>query len=224
MDWNGEKIEAVLFDMDGVLIDSEPLWKIALVNVFKTLGFELEPMQFAKTVGLRIDQVVEYWRKVYPWENKSNEAVVQDILDELCRLIREHGAPLPGAIEIIDFLKEKRYPIALGTSSYSQVIDTVLSVLHLENAFDFVRSAQDEPYGKPHPGVYLTCADALAVDPQHCVVIEDSHNGLLSAKAARMKTVLVPEKIHTRHPYHILGDVEFENLLEVRKFFEGMMP
>ena len=109
MDWNGEKIEAVLFDMDGVLIDSEPLWKIALVHVFKNLGFELEPMQFAKTVGLRIDQVVEYWRKVYPWENRSNEDVVQDIIDEVCRLIRESGEPLPGAVEIIAFLKEKGY-------------------------------------------------------------------------------------------------------------------
>ena len=223
MDWNGEKIEAVLFDMDGVLIDSEPLWKIALVNVFKTLGFELEPMQFAKTVGLRIDQVVEYWRKVYPWEDKSNEDVVQDIIDEVCRLIRENGEPLPGAIEIIAFLKEKAYPIALGTSSYKQIIHTVLDVLNLQNAFDFVRSAEDETYGKPHPGVYLTCAATLGVDPQHCVVIEDSHNGLLSAKAARMKTILVPEKIHTRHPYHVLGDVEFENLVDVKRFFEGMM-
>jgi sugar-phosphatase len=223
MDWNGEKIEAVLFDMDGVLIDSEPLWKIALVNVFKTLGFELEPMQFAKTVGLRIDQVVEYWHKVYPWEGKSNETVVQEIIDEVCRLIRETGEPLPGAVEIIAFLKEKDYPIALGTSSYKQIIRTVLEVLNLETAFDFVRSAEDEPYGKPHPGVYLTCADALGIDPLHCVVIEDSHNGLLSAKAARMKTVLVPEKIHTRHPYHVLGDVEFDNLLEVKVFFEGMI-
>lgn len=223
MDWNGEKIEAVLFDMDGVLIDSEPLWKIALVNVFKSLGFELEPMQFAKTVGLRIDQVVEYWRQVYPWENQSNEAVVQAILDEVCRLIRETGEPLPGAIEIIQSLKENGYPIALGTSSYHQVIDTVLEVLNLEKAFDFVRSAQDEPYGKPHPSVYLSCAAALGIDPQKCVVIEDSHNGLLSAKAARMKTVLVPEKIHLPHPYHVLGDVKFDNLLEVKLFFEEMM-
>ncbi len=223
MDWNGEKIEAVLFDMDGVLIDSEPLWKIALVNVFKSLGFELEPMQFAKTVGLRIDQVVDYWRNVYPWENRSNDEVVQDILGEVCRLIRESGEPLPGAVELIQFLKEKGYPIALGTSSYHQVIQAVLEVLGLQSAFDTVHSAQDEPHGKPHPAVYLSCAAALQVDPTHCVVIEDSHNGLLSAKAARMKTILVPEKTHARHPYYVLGDVEFQNLLEVKTFFENMM-
>jgi sugar-phosphatase len=223
MDWNGEKIKAVLFDMDGVLIDSEPLWKIALVNVFKSLGFELEPMQFAKTVGLRIDQVVAYWRSVYPWENRSNDEVVNDILDEVCRLIREKGEPLLGAFEVIAFLKEKDYPVALGTSSYKQVIETVLDVLNLEKAFDFVRSAQDEPYGKPHPGVYLSCAAALGVDPQNCVVIEDSHNGLLSAKAARMKTILVPGKIHLPHPYYVLGDAKFDNLLEVREFFKGLM-
>ena len=223
MNWNGEKIEAVLFDMDGVLIDSEPLWKIALVNVFKTLGFELEPMEFAKTVGLRIDQVVEYWRKVYPWNDKTNEAVVQDILDEVCRLIRESGQPLPGAMEIIEFLKTNNYPIALGTSSYTQVIDTVLNVLKLESAFDYIRSAQDEPYGKPHPGVYLSCAMALNVDPQNCVVIEDSHNGLLAAKSARMKTILIPEKIHLPHPYQVLGDARFDNLLDALDFFKKLI-
>jgi len=223
MDWNGEEIKAVLFDMDGVLIDSEPLWKIALVNVFKSLGFELEPMQFAKTVGLRIDQVVEFWRNIYPWENKSNEAVVQDILDEVCRLIREHGKPMPGALQLINELKEQNYPIALGTSSYNQVIDNVLQVLGLESAFDFVRSAQDEPYGKPHPTVYLSCAHALGVEPQNCVVIEDSHNGLLSAKAARMKTILVPEQTHMRHAYFVLADREFQNLTEVEAFFKSLM-
>ncbi len=223
MEWNGEKIEAVLFDMDGVLIDSEPLWKIALVNVFRSLGFELEPMQFAKTVGLRIDEVVSYWRRVYPWENRSNEEVVQAIVDEVCRLIRETGSPLPGAVELINFLKEKGYPIALGTSSFHQIIETVLEVLQIAGAFDAVHSAEDEEFGKPHPAVYLSCAKSLGVGPQKCLVIEDSHNGLLSAKAARMKTILIPEKIHQPHPYAVLGDAEFENLIEAQAFFKSMM-
>lgn len=223
MEWNGEKIEAILFDMDGVLIDSEPLWKIALVNVFKSLGFELQPMQFAKTVGLRIDEVVMYWRQVYPWQNRSNETVVQNIVNEVCRLIRETGRPMPGALELIHFLKEKDYPIALGTSSFHQIIDTVLDVLQITSAFDAVHSAEDEEFGKPHPAVYLSCANSLSIAPQRCLVIEDSHNGLISAKAARMKTILVPEKIHRRHSYAVLGDAEFQNLIEVKTFFESMM-
>lgn len=219
---NGKKIEAVLFDMDGVLIDSEPLWKIALVRVFHNLGFELEPMQFAKTVGLRIDEVVAYWRQVYPWENRSNEQVVDDILNEVCHLIQERGEPLVGAIELIDFLKSRNIKIGLGTSSFHQVIQAVLQKLGMESAFESVRSAEDEQYGKPNPAVYLSCAAALGVDPSHCAVIEDSHNGLLSAKSAGMTAILVPEKIHQRHPYFVIADYEFKDLMEVKAFFEGI--
>jgi sugar-phosphatase len=93
----------------------------------------------------------------------------------------------------------------------------------IADAFDAVHSAEDEEFGKPHPAVYLSCANSLGVAPQKCVVIEDSHNGLLSAKAARMKTILVPEKIHQPHPYAVLGDAEFGSLIEVQSFFKSLM-
>ena len=119
--------DAVIFDMDGVLIDSEPLWKIAMEAVFKEVGCPLTKKDFQKTVGLRLDEVIAYWFTVVPWEKYSVEEVEAKIIARMVDLIRENGAPLPGVVETISFLKEKNMKIGLGTSSYEMLIHTVLS-------------------------------------------------------------------------------------------------
>jgi mannitol-1-/sugar-/sorbitol-6-/2-deoxyglucose-6-phosphatase len=220
MDWQKTKIEAIIFDMDGVLIDSEPLWKIAEEKVFRSIGIPLTKKDFEKTVGLRIDEVVQFWLNEFP-ENPSNpEVVTERIIREVAILIRMQGRPLEGCIEILHYLRKKGIPLAIGTSSYHHVIEAVLESLHIREFFTAIHSAEDEPYGKPHPGVYLTCAEKLGVLPTRCLVIEDSANGLLSAKAARMHTIVVPEKSHALHPYFILADEVCSSLLEVELVFE----
>jgi mannitol-1-/sugar-/sorbitol-6-/2-deoxyglucose-6-phosphatase len=220
MDWQKTKIEAVIFDMDGVLIDSEPLWKIAEEKVFRSIGIPLTKKDFEKTVGLRIDEVVQFWLNEFP-ENPSNpEVVTERIIREVAILIRMQGRPLEGCLEILNYLRRKGIPLAIGTSSYHHVIEAVLESLHIREFFTVIHSAEDEPCGKPHPGVYLTCAKKLGVLPTRCLVIEDSANGLLSAKAARMYTIVVPEKSHAPHPYFILADEVCSSLLEVKLLFE----
>ncbi len=216
MDWKGRKIEAVIFDMDGVLIDSEPLWKIAEVTVFTKLGLNLTAKNFEQTVGLRIDQVVEYWRNRFPWtQDISNDKVVDDIVNLVAQLVTERGEALPGVFDILEWLKTNNIKLGVGTSSYMRIVDAVMDKLNVAEYFEVIHSAEYEKYGKPHPGVYLTCAQKLGVSPDKCLVIEDSFNGLLAAKAASMATIVVPDKSNTPHPHLIIADLVADSLDEV---------
>ncbi len=204
---------AVIFDMDGVLIDSEPLWKIAMEEVFKSVGCPLTRQDFQKTVGLRLDEVIEYWYEHTGWLHKTPKEVESAIVQKMIELLKANGTPLKGVIETLDYLKTNGKKIGLATSSYSVLIDTVLDVLEIRNYFDFTHSAEDETHGKPHPAVYLTVANKLNTQPKNCLVIEDSLNGIISGKAARMKVVCIPEKTHTPEPKLSLADFQFDDML-----------
>ena len=207
--------EAVIFDMDGVLIDSEPVWKIAMESVFHSVGCKLTREDFQKTVGLRIDEVIAYWYKHSPWENATIEEVEQAIVQKMVALISADGKPLLGVVDTLRFLREKGLKIGLATSSYEVLIDTVLDTLDIRNYFDYTHSAENELYGKPHPAVYLTTAARLGVNPLKCLVIEDSINGVISGKAARMHVVCIPEKSHHPNPKLVLADYTFETMEEM---------
>lgn len=210
-----QDFEAVIFDMDGVLIDSEPLWKIAMEDVFKSVGCNLTRKDFQKTVGLRIDEVISYWYHHSPWEVVSKDEVERNIVLRMIELITENGSPLTGVIEMLTFLKANGLKIGLATSSYSVLINTVLDVLDIRHFFDYTHSAENEDYGKPHPAVYLTVSTFLKVQPTKCLVIEDSLNGIISGKAARMKVVCIPEKTHSPEPKLALADFQFDDMLKM---------
>lgn len=207
--------------MDGVLIDSEPLWKIAMEEVFHSVGCMITKKDFQKTVGLRIDEVISYWHEVVGWKNYSCKDVEELIIQRMVELIKENGEPLPGVMDTISYLRENEYNIGLATSSYKVLIDTVLEVLDLQDSFDFTRSAEHEEYGKPHPQVYLSVAKALDVQPTECLVVEDSLNGIISAKAARMKVVCIPEKTHNPEPKLIVADYMFETMSDMLNAFKA---
>ena len=207
-----KEFEAVIFDMDGVLIDSEPLWKIAMEDVFKSVGCSLTRKDFQKTVGLRLDEVIEYWYEHTGWSNATPKEVENKIVQRMVELLNENGNPLVGVIDTLKFLKTNNLKIGLATSSYEILIDTVLAALGIRSYFDFTNSAENEAYGKPHPAVYLTVANKLNVHPTKCLVIEDSLNGIISGKAARMKVVCIPEKSHSPEPKLMLADFQFDDM------------
>jgi len=206
--------EAVIFDMDGVLIDSEPLWKIAMEQTFREAGSTLTKQDFQQTVGLRLDEVVHYWYAKKAWIGSTPEEIETKIVERMVELISKNGTPLPGVVETLTFLKSQKIKIGLATSSYEILINAVLSTLNISDYFDFTHSAENESNGKPHPAVYLTVAKKLNVVPTKCIVIEDSLNGIISGKAARMTVVCVPEKTHFIDPRLILADYQYDSMLE----------
>lgn len=212
--------DAVIYDMDGVLTDSEPIWKVAMKEAFTHVGSPLTKADFQRTVGLRIDEVVAYWYHYKPWENYTKEFVEKRIIDNMVRFLTEQATPLPGVIESLAFFQKQGLKIGLATSSYEILIQTILNTLEIGSYFQTVHSAEYELYGKPNPAVYLTAAKQLDVIPTKCLVIEDSLNGVISGKAARMTVICVPEKTHNPEPKLIVADHLFDNLNDVVSYFQ----
>lgn len=207
--------DAIIFDMDGVLIDSEPLWKIAMEFVFGQYGSTLTHQDFQKTVGLRIDEVIAFWNIQENWGLSDLKNVENQIIDKLISLIELDPKPLPGVLDTLQFLKESGKKIGLATSSSQRLITTVLRALHIESYFDFAYSAEFETYGKPHPGVYIKVAAHIAVPTQRCLVIEDSLNGIIAGLAAQMKVCCIPEKTHFPNPKLTVAHFQFTDLHEL---------
>ncbi len=203
--------------MDGVLIDSEPLWKIAMEKVFCSLGSNLSKKDFEKTVGLRIDEVIRFWNVQENWNLESEELVEKQIIDELVVLINERGKPINGVVELLNFLKKSKIKIGLATSSSFVLIETVLNKLELKPYFNATHSAEHEDFGKPHPSVYIKTASQLGVLPEECLVVEDSLNGIISGLSARMKVVCIPEKTHLKNPRLTVADFYFHSMPELLK-------
>lgn len=187
-------IKAVIFDMDGLIINSEPLWKQAEIEAFRKVGVELTIEMCYQTVGLRIDEVINYWYEQFPWDNMTKKELEDEVMRNILNLVKEKGEPMIGVIQILDFLKTKNIKIALASSSQFRLINTVLDKLNIKDYFDLIYSAEKEKFGKPHPGVYITAAKKIGVKTQNCLAIEDSFNGILSAKSAKMKCLCVPDE------------------------------
>lgn len=200
--------------MDGVLIDSEPLWKIAEVEAFAKVGLDLTFTDCEETVGLRIDEVVQMWHDKVKWTSKTVKEVETDIVDILIREIWLQGKALPGVVESLEKIKVAGYQIGLATSSYQRIIDVVVEKLGIGQFFEVMHSAEHELNGKPHPAVFLNCAKKLNVHPKDCLVIEDSFNGVLAAKSARMKVIGIPEKSHQIDPRMVIADRTLDSLLD----------
>lgn len=144
-------------------------------------------------MGLRIDDAVRHWWVRSPWEGMAPAEVERALTARVAELITESGAPMPGALEAVDLCGALSLPAAVCSGSYAVVIDAALRRLGIADRVTVWHSAEWEPSGKPHPGAYLSTAAKLGVDPTGCLAVEDSFNGAISAKAARMRVVAVPE-------------------------------
>lgn len=184
-------VAASLFDMDGLLIDSEVLWHKAEVEIFGALGVPLAESSNRSTKGVFVNEVVDYWYARFPWTGPKADEVVDALLERVGELVEAEGRLLPGAIRALDLTSE-RGPIALASSTPLALIHRCLEHFDLTNRFASIHSAEFEPYGKPHPGVFLTAAASLGIDPTQCLVFEDSSAGVIAARAARMSVVAVP--------------------------------
>ncbi|WP_088211902.1 hexitol phosphatase HxpB [Shewanella sp. Shew256] len=208
-------IQAVIFDMDGVLIDSEPLWQRVEYEVLSALGVPVTIETIQQTTGLRIDQCVDYWYHKAPWANYDNAKVSKAIVNKVAEEILITGEAMQGVQQAMEYCQAKGLKIGLATSSFYTIIEAVLSKLGLSDKFMAVQSAEGLTYGKPHPEVYLNCAAALGVDPRYCLAIEDSFNGLIAARAANMQTVAIPAPEQRGEAKWIVAHHQADSLLDL---------
>ena len=186
-------IKAVIFDFDGIIIDSEPLWVEAEINVFKSVGVELSPMLCRQTTGLNTQDSIQYWYNIHKWSGKSSFQVYKEIMESMQSLIMERADLKEGFLDVLQLFVDKKIPVAVASSSPLKLITTALKKFHLFEFFKIISSAENEEFGKPHPALYLGAARKLGINPVNCLAFEDSFNGAISAKAARMKLVTVPD-------------------------------
>ncbi|GAA4421203.1 hexitol phosphatase HxpB [Nibrella viscosa] len=183
---------AAIFDMDGLLVDSEPHWRIAEIEVFQTVGLALTEEMCKRTTGMPIESVVEYWYERRPWTNRSRAEVAHEIHGKAFDYIGHRAGPMPGMLDRLQYFRAKGIPMAIASASPMNLIELVIDRLNIREFFVVWHSATLEARNKPHPDVYLGTARKLGVDPACCLAFEDSGNGLKSAHAAGMITVAVP--------------------------------
>ena len=188
------QLTTVIFDMDGLLIDSEPFWAEAGSETLARYDIRLSEEQYHTSTGLRTREWIEWWFTAFNIDLKYTEAAEQTIVATAIEKIRDNAKPMAGVNYILDFFRSHRFHIGLASSSPLALIDVVIEKLDIAAYVDAKTSAEYLPKGKPHPQVYLNCAAKLNVQPMECLCFEDSFNGLIAAKAARMKCVAIPDK------------------------------
>ena len=206
-------LKAVIFDMDGVIIDSESLWRRSMIRVFNANGLPFTENDCRVTTGMRIDQVISFWNKKTPFTTDEN-LLKNRIEDHLCDLIIAEGKEMKGLHQVLELIASTNIIIALATSSSNKLIDCVLQVLKIESYFKHMQSAEYLMYGKPHPEVFLKCATAIATHPIDCLVIEDSLNGIIAAKAAGMQVIGIPEEHNINNQKFCIADLTLHSLQE----------
>lgn len=207
---------AAIFDMDGLLIDSEPLWDQAELDVFATLDVDLSRRsELPDTLGLRIDQVVRMWYETLPWNGPSQQEVTERIITRAINLVEEKKPLLPGVEQALQLCQAQGLKIGLASASPLHMLEKVLALFNLRDYFEVLVSAEALPYSKPHPQVYLDAAARLGIDPLNCVTLEDSFNGMIATKAARMRSVVVPAAEYRADARWSMADVKLDSLLQL---------
>jgi sugar-phosphatase len=209
-------IEAVIFDFDGVIIESEPLWVEVETRVFRGVGIILNPGMCRQTTGLNTQDTIQHWYDLYPWEGKSKFQLYKEIMEEMQQVIQERVLLKDGFLDLLQFFIDKKLPVSVASASPLRLITTALKKYHLFDYFKIISSGENEELGKPHPAIYLTAARKLNILPVHCLAFEDSFNGVIAAKSARMKVVAVPDHQDFKSTRFDFCDLKLESLKDFK--------
>jgi beta-phosphoglucomutase-like phosphatase (HAD superfamily) len=203
--------------MDGLLIDTEPVWRTAEKEVFADLGVDLTEADVLDTTGVRVDELVAAFLPRRPPSadppGPSPAEVADRITDLVVDYVGREGEPMPGVPEAIALFGRLGLRLAIASSSPERLIDAVCARLKLD--IDIRCSALDESRGKPAPDVYLAAARRLQLSPARCLAVEDSPAGVLAAKGAGMTCVAVPDPLLTGDPRYRRADLVLPSLTEL---------
>lgn len=210
------RLAGAIFDMDGLLVDSEPFWRGAEAEVFDGLGVDIRPLlRRGETMGLRVDEAVAFLIEASGARCRAIDATVQAVVAAVVTAIGSKATLLPGAQEALALFEGAGVPLVLASGSTPPVIDAVLERFGLRGRFEAVLSAADDLLGKPHPSIFLRAAGRLGVRCEQCVVLEDSLNGCIGAKAARMRVIAVPSRSDAADARFAIADLRLSSLLEL---------
>jgi HAD superfamily hydrolase (TIGR01509 family) len=185
-------IDAVVFDLDGVLLDSEEIWDRAREELAKERGGRWHDRAQRDMMGMSSKEWSRYMHDVIGLEEPPEE-INREVVRRLTEFYREELPVIPGAREAVERLAA-RWPLGLASSSNRELIDLALELLGVKHLFKATVSSEEVERGKPAPDVYLEAARRLGVEPTRAAAIEDSHNGILAARAAGMHVVAIPNR------------------------------
>jgi sugar-phosphatase len=205
-------IRSIIYDMDGLLIDSEPLWHQAAREVLEVLGIQMNEEAYAATIGLRTKEFLHHWFTIHHVNQELIPTYETKITTRVIELVSAEGVLMPGVQTSMELFRKRKFSIGLATSSPMELVQAMLIRTGLKGAFDAMTSAAELPYGKPHPEVYLNCAEKLGSHPLECLCLEDSFNGMIAAKAARMKCIVVPEASVFNQEKWLAADLKIPSL------------
>ncbi len=214
-----QDLEAVIFDMDGVLIDSEVLYQKAAMDAAKALGFPMSAEVQLQTVGLAADATEVLLREIMGEEFPFEEYNI-NLRQVLATQMMAHVPVKPGVRELLSLLNELEIPTAVATSTGYEAAHHHLNRADLSPHFAAIVTRDDVDNGKPHPEPYLTAAEWLEVEPENCLALEDSHNGVRAAHGAGMQTIMVPDMLSPTDEMRALTIAIMDDLHLVRHHFE----
>ena len=182
-------MKAVIFDMDGVIIDSEPIHLKVDIETMKVLGCNISIEELEKYVGATNEYMFADIKKNYNISKSIEEIINYKVEKTKQKIIQSDLEPIEGIRELLTELKKKNIPAAIASSSPKDFINVVVSKFKLQEYFKYIVSGEEVANGKPAPDVYLETAKKLGIYPKDCTVIEDSKNGVLAAKVAGMRCI-----------------------------------
>ena len=206
-------IDTIIFDMDGVIIDSEPLWEKAEIQLVKDHGKTYSDSYRNKIIGLNQKDSVNILKNTFNL-NTSVEDILEQRKKILIDIYKKELKVFPGIFNILEETRSKGYKTGLASGSPESVINFVMDKFGLDDYFSAILSGDSANEGKPSPEIYLATAEMLRSRPENCIAIEDSVNGVLSVKNAGMYCIAVP---HPELEIELYSSADFiyENISEV---------
>lgn len=216
------EIKAVLFDMDGLMVDTESLSTEAFINSVKAQGYNMTKEETLKVLGFTKANIYQFWIDYFQGTNVDGKKLVDDHYEYIENVLYTVGPEkMPYVEELLKYLRENNYKIAVASSSDTADIKNNLEKTKLEKYIDEIASGAEVENGKPAPDVFLLAAKRLGVDPKDCLILEDSKAGIKAGKASGAMVFMVPDMYTVDKECEDTADRILTNLGEVIEILEG---
>lgn len=215
------KFKGIIFDMDGVIFDTEKIYLMNWQNIFKNYGYSLDKEIYIKCMGVGKLKVKEIFKIAF-----GDDLPIDIMYDEkdiyLEKYLKENEIELKiGVVEILDFLRKNNYKVALATSSRRNRVEFLLEKYNIKDKFDFIVCGEEVKRYKPNPDIFLTALNKLNLDKEEVLIVEDSKAGVLAGNNSCIKVIHIPDLIENDKEIEKLSFKVFSNLLELKNFLKN---